>query len=198
MPESWLLKDLLRRFGPTPPRAYPEHYPRDLVQRGRTRDGRRYRIRPVRPDDAERLRAGFATLSPETVYRRFHYALNALSDDALRYLTHLDYQQHLALIALDEGGGTVGVARYYLPEDAEFAEAAVVVGDAWQGQGVGSALLKLLAQAAETRGIAGFEGYVQRDNLLMRRMVERSGYRLHEDPVDDATLRVWFRFDDWV
>ena len=196
MADSWLLKDLARRWGSPQRHRYPEGYPRELRERFTTPDGRRVRLRAIRPDDAARLRDGFAKLSPQTVYRRFHANLQGLSDEALRYLTHLDYQDHLALIALDEQGDAVGVARYYRPEAAELAEAAVVVGDPWQGQGVGTHLLRALALAAEQRGIVGFEGFVQQDNQVMRRMVERSGFRLHADDPEDGVIRFWLRFDD--
>ncbi|MGE0707723.1 MAG: N-acetyltransferase family protein [Planctomycetota bacterium] len=191
---SWLLKEILGRWGSVAEHHLPEAYPRELEEGFEGRDGRRARVRPIRPEDVPLLREGFRSLSPLTIYRRFHAQLDHLSDEACRYLTHVDYRAHLALVALDEASGRmVGVARYYLPAGAELAEAAVVITDAWQGQGLGSFLLRRLSVAAEARGVAGFEAFIQPDNLPMRRMVERSGYLLHGSEAPDA-VHVWFRF----
>src|SRR3989442_11671892 len=54
------------------------------------------RLRLIRPDDADELRRGFERLSPESRYRRFLSGVHQLSDEALRYLTHVDERDHLA------------------------------------------------------------------------------------------------------
>ena len=122
---------------------------------------------------------------------------NELSKEACRYLTHIDYLSHLALVAFQpqkmEG---VGSARYYRPEGNEFAEAAVVVVDAWQGEGVGSYLMEQLIEAAKKQDIAGFEAFVQNDNHRMIGLIERCGYTLHLGEEDDGVIHLWFRFDE--
>jgi acetyltransferase len=200
MAHSWLLKDILRRWGSIGAhhQGYPESYPHELVGRVSTKEGRELLVRPVRPDDVPLFKDGFSRLSRETVYRRFHGHVRSLSEEAYHYLTHIDYQTHLALIVIDEvNEAGVGVARYYLPEGSELAEAAIVVVDDWQGRGVGKLLLARLVEAAKARGVSGFEAFVQSDNVRMRRMIERSGYRLHSEEEDeDGVVRVWLRFDE--
>ena len=196
--KSWLLKEVLERWGSVFEHHEPDNYPRELETSFVAKNGERVSVRPVRPDDVPLFKAGFAKLSDETIYRRFHAHIDHLSDETYHYLTHLDYQHHLALIALDPNGDAVGVARYYLPEGKELAEAAVIVGDPWHGQGVGSFLLRRLADAAEARGIAGFEAFIQRDNLLMRRMVERSGFVMHTREAGPDAVHVWGRFEELV
>ena len=61
-------------------------------------------VRPIRPDDASRLQAAFAQMSPETIYDRFMGYKNALPDQEARELASLDYDSHMALIATEMDG----------------------------------------------------------------------------------------------
>lgn len=194
---SWLLKDIVARWGGWDrDRKDPEAYPTELEGWYPGPEDRRLRIRPVRPEDGPLLRSGLAHLSPETTYRRFHGHLDKLTDDEVRYLTHVDYLHHLALMAIDEGAErAVGVARYYRREGSELAEAAIVVADEWQGKGLGGFLLKGLRDAAEARGVEGFEAWVQDDNAVVLGMLQRRGFTIHTER-DGDSLHVWFRFED--
>jgi GNAT superfamily N-acetyltransferase len=135
------------------------------------RDGTRILVRPILPQDKGRLREGLARLSRASRYRRFMSSLDTLSDQQLRYLTEIDYGDHMALVALDPAQPAdpgLGVARYIrLPEDPTAAEAAVVVLDEQQGRGVGTILLEGLAQSARAHGIRRFRGYVLPENAPM-------------------------------
>ena len=77
------------------------------------RDGSHVTVRPIRPQDAAPLRAGFERLSEESRYRRFLSPMQQLSGPMLRYLTEVDHHDHEALVALGAGGnpprrGSVG------------------------------------------------------------------------------------------
>jgi protein lysine acetyltransferase len=66
----------------------------------------------------------------------------------LAYLTEVDHQDHEALIAFDSrSGDAVAMARSARTEGTS-AEAAVTVGDGWQGRGLGTGLTSLLAGRA--------------------------------------------------
>jgi RimJ/RimL family protein N-acetyltransferase len=135
------------------------------------RDGTPLLMRPIRPDDKDRLREGFARLSQTSRYRRFMTALNRLSDAQVRYLTEIDYVDHMAWVAIDPTQPTqpgLGVARYVrLPSDPATAEAAVTVIDEQQGKGIGTILLGLLAASAHQHGITRFRAYVLAENTPM-------------------------------
>ncbi len=53
-------------------------------------DGTHVTLRHIRPSDMAELKRGFDALSSPSRYRRFQYAIGALSNDALRYLTNVD------------------------------------------------------------------------------------------------------------
>jgi len=198
---NWLIEEVQERWGeldavPQGSDGLPTGYPVEFARPFRTRDGRRLFMRPILPDDGPRLVGTFQRLSADTIYKRFHQHLDHLSEEQVRYLTHVDYRSHFALVALRLASGEgVGVARYYLPREGFLAESAIVVADAWQGQGVGKALLRRLVRAARARNITGFEAFVQSDNDPILHLIERGGWRLHRKQERDC-LHIWFRFDD--
>ena len=55
------------------------------------------------------------------------------------------------------------------------AEVAVVVQDDWQRQGVGTALVSTLLDAAEKRGFDRFVATIAADNSIVRRLLDRVG-----------------------
>jgi RimJ/RimL family protein N-acetyltransferase len=143
------------------------------------RDGTRVRIRQVEPDDREDLVEGFDKLSTRSRYLRFHSAIEELSPAQLDYLTQVDQVDHVAWVAIDlddpsEPG--IGVARFVrLDDEPQVAEAAVTVLDAYQGRGLGTLLLQVLASAARARDIDVFRAYVLGDNRRMLSVLDRLG-----------------------
>ena len=142
-------------------------------------DGTRIRFRPIRPDDKQRLAHGLARLSPESRYLRFFRNVDHFTQDELRYLTEVDFVDHYAWIAdLPDlpGQPGIGVARWIRLRDAPSeAEAAVTVGDAMQGRGIGTALLWLLARSALEQGVEAFRVAVMGENHPMLHLLSGAG-----------------------
>jgi L-amino acid N-acyltransferase YncA len=59
--------------------------------------------------------------------------------------------------------------------DETTAEVAVVVQDDWQRQGIGTALVSTLLDAAEKRGFDRFVAIIATDNSIIRRLLNRVG-----------------------
>jgi GNAT superfamily N-acetyltransferase len=144
------------------------------------RDGTLAIIRPIRPDDAPRLRLLFARLSRESIYYRFLGLRKELSCEQARRLADLDYQAQMALVATCEQCGeesVIGVARYAMVPGSwpAEAEAAIVVEDRHQTKGLGTLLLERLAAYATAHGIRAFLATVRHDNARVMRLIRRSG-----------------------
>jgi RimJ/RimL family protein N-acetyltransferase len=139
------------------------------------RDGTRALIRPIGPDDRDRLNEGFLSASPESIFLRFLAPQKRLSSSQLDYLTAIDHVRHEALIAVDpETGRSFGTARYVRSEDhPETAEFAVGVGDRWMRIGLGTALLSALVLRARKMGVIRFIGVIHAENTAIRRLVEK-------------------------
>jgi GNAT superfamily N-acetyltransferase len=150
------------------------------------RDGVMVRIRAIRPEDKQALRRGFARLSKQAVYHRFFQAKGGLTDDELRYLTELDFFDHVALVVearVDGADRPVGVGRFVRragEAGRERAEIAFTVTDEFQGRGVATLLLEHLARLAPMVGIRRFEAEVLPDNRQMLEVFEHSGLELTE------------------
>ena len=158
---------------------------RDIVE-DQLRDGTRVQIRPITPEDRAELAAAVRRLSPQSRYQRFLGAIDGLDERTLSYLTEIDHHDHEALVAFDAGDGqAVGVARYArAPAGTDAAELAVVVADPWQGQGLGTLLIRRLVGRAQDEGITRLTALVLAANSDMLQLFEHEGWRREGLPHD--------------
>lgn len=163
------------------------------------KDGTRVQLRPIRPEDKDRLQAGLKRLSRDSVYKRFFEPKAELSNRELAYLTEVDFHSHVALAATlpgGEGDRLAGVGRYVLIEEASrpTAELAVTVADAHQGRGLGGLLFEHLCSMATAQGLEFFVANVLAGNLRVRRLLETHG-RIVDESRDRGSLRLTVRLD---
>jgi acetyltransferase len=159
---------------------YPEEDESHMV----SVDGRRIFIRPVKPEDAPLFTALFKVLSPTTIYYRFFGMLKELKPEMLARFTQIDYDREIALVAIDEDSETermLGVARIIGDPDGRTGEFAVLVGDAWQGQGIGSNLLEKCLSIAEKQGFETVHGIVLHENRNMLALGKKLGFAIKRD-----------------
>jgi RimJ/RimL family protein N-acetyltransferase len=145
----------------------------DVVRLG---DGTELSVRPIRPDDRDRLQHAHLRLSPEAQYRRFLAPKPRLTTADVRYLTDVDGYDHYALVAapIDDPDSIVAVGRFVrLDEGSRAAELAIVVGDPLHGQGLATELVARLADAAQIRGVDRFRATILADNVAVRRLLWR-------------------------
>lgn len=195
-----------RRYVPATQVPLPEHalpYPDGLVARTTLRDGRPALHRPLRPDDERALRDFFHSHSQETVYLRYGVAMKRLTAAQVQHFVTLDYDRRMAIgvfvsrdgDAADEFDELIGVARYDVDPATNFAECAFTVHDDFQNQGVGTALLRRIIQAARERHIEGFTAQVLASNGRMLHVFTRWCSPL-ESRLEDGVYTVRFRFAD--
>ena len=184
--EAKTIEDLERRA------RVPLHYPTELIDEVRLRDGRSVLVRPVLPPDASMHRAFVQSMSPATRRNRFHAGVADLPDPVLRYLTEVDHVDHLALVGeVDEAtGARLGAeARWVRREDEpDTADFAIASADDCQLSGLGNALLDMLQRSAAARGIDRLCGHVLRNNLRMSGWLEARGWRIGLDPTDPGVV----------
>jgi GNAT superfamily N-acetyltransferase len=143
-------------------------------------DGARLRVRPIVPADREPLADAFDRLSDRSRRQRFLAPKPRLSARELDYLTDVDHVSHEALVAIDEtSGDIVGVGRYATGSaGGAAADMALVVVDAWQRRGIGHGLAVRLVERARANGITRLTGTALADNLRVRSLLDRLGFRV--------------------
>ena len=140
-----------------------------------TRDGRKLTLRLIRPADAPLLEELFYRLSPESRWRRFHALTDGIPPEriteqagAMADVDNRTLEGAVVAVAKEaDGEHIVGVVRLARPPgkpEAEEAEAAVVVLDAYQGQGLGSELLQRMLQLARRMKVKRILAVFQPDN----------------------------------
>jgi GNAT superfamily N-acetyltransferase len=155
-------------------------------------DGTHVLLRPVMPEDKERIQNGMAALSLGSRYFRFITPAARLSDQQLSYFSEVDQCGHVAWVALDSSDPKhpgLGVARFIrIKEEPTVAEVALTVIDAYQRRGLGTILLALLYLIAETQEFQTLRAAVVDENTTMLKWLrnlgaagscERGEYRLN-------------------
>jgi GNAT superfamily N-acetyltransferase len=147
----------------------------------RVADGPWLVTRRIVPEDGVWLVRGLRRLSPQGNAYRFLHQRKRFTEDELHYLTHCDFQNHLALVmaVLGPDGAEVdgiGVARCIRdPDDSGLAEVAIVLVDEWQHRGTGRHLIRHLADFALARGISRWKGWIHDGNVAAERLFARLG-----------------------
>lgn len=135
-------------------------------------------IRPIHADDSSALRVFHEGLTERTIYQRFlglHPHLTATEAD---HFTHVDGVRRFALVAEAPDGSLVAVGRYdRLPPDWRTAEIAIVVADAYQHHGLGTALVSMLEAHARRAGVQAFVADVLTTNIPMQHAFTDAGLR---------------------
>jgi len=157
------------------PAAGIPRYPLELELDIHTAKGQAAHLRPIRPDDKDRLAAFHRHLSYGSVYRRFLGPHPELSPAEAERFTSVDYVERLAII-VEVADQLVAVARYDRLPETSIAEVAFVVSDAYQHEGIGTVLLQQLAQAARKQGITTFIAETLVDNRDMLHVFVSSGF----------------------
>ena len=137
-----------------------------------------FTIRPIEPGDKAGLAEFFSRLSDESRRRRFLGPKPKLSSRDLAFLTEVDQRRHVAIVALDDAGAIVGVARYAAwVAEPERADMAVAVVDEWHGRGLGTALGEALLAHARRTSVVALTGSTLSDNVPARALLRRLGFK---------------------
>jgi len=155
-------------------RGYPEKY-EQVEEFGDTE----VFFRPVKPTDEGMQREFFYSLSDESVYYRFFNIVKTMPHEKIQPLVNIDYREEMAIVGLigkPEMEEMIAIGRYKLDPADNLADIAFLVRDDWQGRGIGTHLMKVLADIARERKISGFKADVLSENRKMLSVFHNCGY----------------------
>jgi len=158
----------------------------------RLRNGKFVTVRFVEPEDAGALQTYFRSLSVGSRYNRFLGAMSELPQTELDHFIHVGEGDRFSVIAamtIDGIETIVGEARYAFDADAASFEFGLSIEDRWQGQGVGSALLRNLECRAAAFGAKHLFGDTLRSNDVMIGLARKSGFAFRSSPGDWKLVR---------
>ena len=145
----------------------------------RMRDGREVEIRALQPNDKDDMLAAVGRTGTESLQRRFFVVKRGFSEKEIAFFMNIDFINHVALAALADEGGRhviVGGGRYVVTEPGK-AEIAFVVIDDYQGQGIGTLLMRHLAVLARKAGLRELIAEVLPENAAMRKVFSKFGFQ---------------------
>jgi GNAT superfamily N-acetyltransferase len=158
----------------------------------RLRSGKSLKVRFVEPGDAGALQAYIRSLTTRSRYNRFLGAISELPQTLLEHFVHVGEDERFSVIAsmmIDGHETIVGEARYAFDADTGSFEFGLSVDDRWQGQGIGSALLRNLECRAAAFGSKRLFGDTLRSNDVMIALARKSGFAFTHHPDDWKLVR---------
>ncbi len=167
---------------------YPNQYESDLL----LRDGTPVLLRPIKPEDEALVYRLLQSCSEQTIYFRYFHRIKKFTRDLIIRFTQNDYDRELALIAVGQPPGPplmFGVVRLVITPDREKGEFAILVGDPWQGKGLGLTLMERIIAVAKDYGIHYLYGDVLIENEPMLEMMKRLGFSFRKN-FEEGTFRV--------
>lgn len=146
----------------------------------KTRSGATLAVRPVTLEDEPLLEEFFDRVSDDDRRFRFLSAHKHLDHKVLAPLIEVDHFRTESFIAFDEATGVVvGHAMLACDNPLDTGEIAISVCGNWRGKGVGWALLDVLAQAAQHRGLRRVISIEDRENHAAIDLEREKGFVPH-------------------
>ena len=149
-------------------------------------------LRPIRPDDGQRLMDFYANASMADMRLRFFMVRREVPHSELARYSQIDYDREMTFVALassPEGPAImVGEARAVCDPDNLQAEFAIQVASSWQGKGLGRVLMDKLIGYLKERGTTEVVGQCLLENKGMAALARETGFTVTADAPPDALM----------
>ncbi len=152
-------------------------------------NGQLIRTRPLGPDDAPSLVSIFEHMTPDSRYRRFHQTLNHVNPHRVQQeaanIAQTSAGNNWGLIAftdlVDEPDVPIGAVRFIRTAPHE-AEVAISIRDDFQNQGIGTQLMRMLAETARQMGLKRLVADIQNDNPAIWHVFKNLPFDVQRQP----------------
>ncbi len=165
-------------------------YPSGLEERVVV-DGHDLLLRPIRPEDGDRLAAFYANATASDMRLRFFMARREVPHSELARYCQIDYEREMTFIALappDAAGAQAmaGEVRAVCDPDNIKAEFAIQVASPWQRKGLGRVLMDKLVRYLRERGTEEVVGQCLPENTGMASLARSMGFEVATAPAGDT------------
>ncbi|MEM3596833.1 MAG: bifunctional acetate--CoA ligase family protein/GNAT family N-acetyltransferase [Candidatus Bathyarchaeia archaeon] len=164
-------------------------YPRKYIIECKLKNGVCVVLRPIKPEDEVLLAELFKSLSEETMRLRFFQVIKEMPHETLTRYCNLDYDREIAIVAEVQGEKRqiIGVVRAISEPGRSCGEFAVIVGDQWQGLGLGSKLVDYIIEICKEMGLRTMYGIVSTNNSRMIHICTKRGF--HMEPYGEDLVK---------
>jgi acetyltransferase len=132
----------------------------------------------------------FQSFSEEAIRYRFFQLLKDTPHEVRVRYCNIDYDREIAIVVeLDEEDHTkiLGVGRLSIEPDGKTGELAFIIGDKWQGQGLGSKTVDFVLEIAKEMHVETVYAIMLPDNRRALNLTKKMGFKL--DYLKDGTIK---------
>ena len=182
------------------PRVAIRPYPTQYAKCSTLNDGKRVTIRPIRPEDEPLIVKFHQYVSEESVYFRYFHLIKLqarVAHERLTRICFIDYDRETALVADYVDPDTqeqeiLGVARLSKIYGTDEAEFGMLIGDRYQGLGLGTELLKSLVDVGRQEQLNCITAEILPENRPMQHLCTKLGFKVeHNRDVVTACLDIF-------
>ncbi len=173
-------------------------YPRKYITEWELEDGTPVTLRPIKPEDESLVFELLETFSQKTLRQRFFKSIKEFShSDVVRHV-NIDYRREMAIVAeiVEDGDEKIiGVSQLEIDSDLNSGDIAVVVGDSWQGMGLGEKLVRAVIDVADDKGLENVRAEMMSDNYRIINLCKKLGAKLENKTMDGRILMTTATFE---
>jgi acetyltransferase len=160
-------------------------YPIQYVGTWMAKDKSKVTIRPILPEDEALLVKFHSILSDRTVFMRYLQPImlqDRVMHERLARISHVDYDREIALVAettdANDERSIMGIVRLSKIHSTNEARLSVLVGDPYQGIGLGGELIRRSVDVARSERIERMSSILTADNQVMLHIFEKVGFTI--------------------
>jgi acetyltransferase len=165
-------------------------YPKKYETRWKLRNGQDVLLRPIKPEDEPMWLEMFQSFSEEAIRYRFFQPLKDTPHEVRVRYCNIDYDREIAIVAeLEEKDHKrlLGVGRLSIEPNGKTGELAFIIGDKWQGQGLGSKIVDFVLEIAKEMQVEIVYAIMLPDNRRALDLTKKMDFKL--EYLNDGTIK---------
>jgi acetyltransferase len=165
-------------------------YPKRYETQWKLKNGQEVLLRPIKPEDEPLWLEMFQSFSEEAIRYRFFQVIKDTPHEVRVRYCNIDYDREIAIVAeLSEENRKriLGVGRLSIEPDGKTGELAFIIGDQWQGQGLGTKVVDHVLEIAKEMGVETVYAIMLPDNRRALNLTKKMGFKLER--LSDGTMK---------
>ncbi len=165
-------------------------YPKKYENPWKLKNGQEVLLRPIKPEDEPMWLEMFQSFSEESIRYRFFQLLKDTPHEVRVRYCNIDYDREIAIVAElseEDHKRLLGVGRLSIEPDGKTGELAFIIGDQWQGQGLGTKVVDFVLEIAKEMHVEIVYAIMLPDNHRALNLTKKMGFKL--EYLSDGTVK---------